>query len=308
MTTKYIHFTEDELNRANAVNLELFLAAKGEKLQRAGKDKRLESDHSITVRGNVWYDHSKEVGGYPIEFMKMFYGLDFPMAVKELLGTPGFLVSHKAQERPKPFALPPRNRTMNHVHHYLTKHRGIDPSVLSVFANKGIVYESHEFCAFNRNEYHNAVFVGLDENSQPSHAQKRGLNIRGKRFVQNVEGSKPEHSFHFLGGSEKLFVFESPIDLLSYVTMHKNSGWQTHNHLALCGISSKALVAQLENNLHICHVFLCLDNDEAGHRACEKFTAMLKERRVTHERFVPKGKDFNEELLSYNQKYAMKIL
>ena len=48
----YIHFTEDQKLRANSVDLVEFLRRQGEKLISSGQDKRLTSDHSITVHGN----------------------------------------------------------------------------------------------------------------------------------------------------------------------------------------------------------------------------------------------------------------
>ena len=82
----YVYFTEEQKQRANQVDLEDFLSRQGEKLLRSGREKRLSSDHSITVRGNRWYDHATEKGGYPIDFVKMFYGQSFPDAVSMLLG------------------------------------------------------------------------------------------------------------------------------------------------------------------------------------------------------------------------------
>ena len=68
------------------MDLEDFLSRQGEKLLRSGREKRLASDHSITVRGNRWYDHATEKGGYAIDFVQVFYGQSFPDAVTMLLG------------------------------------------------------------------------------------------------------------------------------------------------------------------------------------------------------------------------------
>ena len=97
--TKYIHFTDEEKERANSVDLEHFLLQQGEKLIPSGREKRLASDHSITVRGNEWYDHAAEQGGYAINFVKNFYNLSFPDAVTMLLGGNCGAVYHQAQER-----------------------------------------------------------------------------------------------------------------------------------------------------------------------------------------------------------------
>ena len=50
----YIHFTDDQKERANSVDLEEFLRQRGEKLLRAGRESRLARVHHITVRGNEW--------------------------------------------------------------------------------------------------------------------------------------------------------------------------------------------------------------------------------------------------------------
>ena len=50
----YVHFTDDQKCRANNVDLVDFLQRHGEKLLPSGRDKRLASDHSITIRGNEW--------------------------------------------------------------------------------------------------------------------------------------------------------------------------------------------------------------------------------------------------------------
>ena len=81
----YIHFTEEQKNRAASVDLEEFLRMRGEKLTRSGREKRMTSDHSVTIRGSEWYDHATEKGGGPISFVRDFYGLSYPEAVSLLL-------------------------------------------------------------------------------------------------------------------------------------------------------------------------------------------------------------------------------
>ena len=81
----YVYFTEEQKERANSIDLVDFLQRQGEKMLPSGRDKRLSSDHSITVRGNSWYDHAIEKGGLAIDFVKYFYGKTYPDAVSMLL-------------------------------------------------------------------------------------------------------------------------------------------------------------------------------------------------------------------------------
>ena len=49
----YIHYTDEQKERANSVDLEEFLRRQGEKLLRAGRESRLARVHHITVRGSA---------------------------------------------------------------------------------------------------------------------------------------------------------------------------------------------------------------------------------------------------------------
>ena len=296
----YIHFTEEQKQRANSVDLVEFLQRQGEKLLPSGREKRLASDRSITVRGNEWYDHALEQGGLAIDFVQSFYGLSFPEAVTKLLsGEQGELYS-KAKERKqikqKPFVLPPKNSDMRRVFAYLIKNRHIDRDVVSFFAKQKLLYESCEQSVDRVKEYHNAVFVGYDENGVPCHAHKRGIYSNGKSFKGNVESSNPCYSFHYTGTSNRLYVFEAPIDMMSFITINKSTNWQEHSHVALCGVSEQAMITMLENNPNLNHVILCLDHDVAGIESSEKFQDILYKKKIECSRMLPKCKDWNEDI------------
>ena len=81
----YVHFTDEQKQQAASVDLEAFLRSRGERLISSGRDKRLASDHSITIRGNEWYDHAEETGGKAINFVQRYYGLAYAEAVTMLL-------------------------------------------------------------------------------------------------------------------------------------------------------------------------------------------------------------------------------
>ena len=291
---KYIHFTEEQKRQAAAVDLEFFLRSRGEKLIPSGREKRLASDHSITVRGNEWYDHAAEQGGQAVSFVQKFYGLSYPEAVSLLLGNePGRAypaVKGKEPEERKPFKLPPPNKDMRRVYAYLVKHRRIDPVVVSAFAKAGLLYEDAN--------YHNAVFVGKDENGVARHAHKRSTNTIGKAFRLNAEGSDPKHSFHHIGTDGSLYVFEAPIDLLSYITLHSEY-WQEHTYVACCGTSTLPVLEMLSRLPNINTVYLCLDNDKAGHTASKRMEELLADRDVATLRLTPNTKDWNEDLVMF---------
>lgn len=181
---------------------------------------------------------------------------------------------------------------MRRVFAYLTQHRRIHREVVSFFAHAHLLYEDEA--------HHNCVFVGVDENGIARHAHLRSTASQGKSFRQTVEGSDARYSFHFAGGGEALYVFESPIDLLSYITLHMN-GWQVQNYVACCGTAFAPVEQMLRTYPQIRQVYLCLDNDEAGHSASERMEGYLQAEGISAMRLVPVRKDWNEDLMAQEE-------
>lgn len=296
---KFVYFTSAEKRQANEVDLPSFLLDRGEKLIMAGREYRLVSDHSITVRGPMWYDHAARKGGRAISFVQQFYDKTYPEAVSILLGRDGQGIIPIAKQEPepqepKPFALPKPYLTMRRMYAYLTKHRCIDRDVVTAFVQEKMLYED--------DPHHNCVFVGLDENGEARHAHLRSTGSQGKVFRINVESSDIKHSFHKNGTDRSLYVFEAPIDLLSHITLYP-AGWLEHSYVACCGTSIQPVLKLLERQPQINTVLLCLDNDEAGHLASRRMKEQLAER-YTVERLIPAHKDWNDDLTAEEPSFA----
>ncbi len=279
--------------------MEQFLLCQGEKLLPSGREKRLASDHSVTVRGNRWYDHAAEQGGGPVSFLQKFYRLSYPEAVTRLLsGEQGVRYDSTQQDRQqekKSFELPPASKTMRRMYAYLLQQRLIGREVLDTFVRVKLIYESAEPSKDGSKEYHNAVFIGKDEHGVARHAHKRGLYTLGPGFKRNAAGCDPRYSFHHIGTSDRLYVFEAPIDLLSFVTLYP-SNWQQHSYVALCGTSSHAMLWMLEQNAALKKVLLCLDHDEAGIEAAGRLAELLQKKEYSVWPRPPDWKDWNEAL------------
>ncbi len=219
-----------------------------------------------------------------------FYNKDYAESVEMLLNNCGgqIITSPPTGKERKPFELPPRNDRMSRVFSYLLLTRGIDKDALFEFVRKKMIYESAD--------YHNAVFVGYDSNGKPRHAHKRGT-VTSNPYKGNVAGSQPEYSFHFNGTSEKLFLFEAPIDMLSYISMHKEN-WKSHSYAASCSVSDRVLFQCLQDNPNIKNVFLCFDNDEAGQTANKRIAEKLNLMNIQNEILIPTHKDWNEDILN----------
>lgn len=253
----------------------------------------------VTIRGNVWYNQYTQEGGDAVKFQEYFFNRSEEEAVRLYLGqtaseeyqprqaTP---FAYQKEEKKQELIPPPVHSDMRRVFAYLCKTRKIDPEVASAFAHAHLLYESAE--------HHNAMFVGRDENGKTRHVAMRGTVTEGS-FRQTLPGSEKGYSFHWLGGSEKLYVFEAPIDLLSYISLHPE-GWQQQNYVALCGVSAEPVERLLDACPQLSEVCLCLDSDEAGQNATHRIAKQLLEEwdGLTVSAEVPELKDWNEDLIA----------
>ena len=277
-------YTQAQIDKANAVDLEKFLRAQGETLVRSGKEYRWKAHDSLTVCGNKWFRHSQSKGGFPVDFVMEFYGKSFPEAVQMLTGETGE-VQPEADPVPSPaFRLPLRNVTNANILNYLTQERKLSPSLVNFFIATGDIYEDAA--------HHNVVFVGRDADGHPRYASNRGIR---EKFRQDAAGAEKAFGFAHRGTDKQLLVFEAPIDLLSFIELFPKN-WQQHNYLSLGGVSGKALQQFLSERPDVERVFLCLDADKAGEDACKRLAALLPDT-VSVTRIQPCMKDWNEVLV-----------
>ena len=307
----YIPFTDEQKILANSVDLEEFLRMRGEKLERVGREHKLiyydsSGKHdSITLRGSTWFDHKNQVGGGAIKFMQEFYGMDFQTAVQELLGQRVTPLSNsppkadKQEQKTREFKLPESKQkllkpssNMHRVYAYLIKQRFIAPEVITHFAKQHTLYEDKE--------HHNAVFVGVDENGVPRQASKRSTNSYGNSFRITCQGSDTRYSFAHFGESKKLYVFEAPIDMMSFLTLYPKD-WQKHSCIAMNGVYENAVLTALKNHSNLSEIILCVDNDEGGIEAVDRLRDILNENGYSNvKRLAPPYKDWNEVLKAKN--------
>ena len=197
----------------------------------------------------------------------------------------------KQIDLPKPFALPPRNTDDCRVFAYLRK-RGIAAQIIRQFMNSGLLYEDAV--------HHNCVFVGREHTGQAKYAGLRGTYDRdGKGFRGDVTGSDKNIGFSIPHDpmSEQVRVFEAPIDLMSYLTLHR----EPINAVALCGLYDGALETYLKDNPPIKRITLCLDADAPGQAAVRQLKDKYSARGYAVTVEEPRsGKDWNEYLQKRN--------
>lgn len=277
-------YAQEQIDRANQVNLEQFLRSQGEELVKSGREYRWKNHDSLTVKGNKWFRHSQSKGGYPIDFVMEFYNKTFPEAMQMLIGEEAIEIAVESTPKTE-FRLPPRCETNDRIIKYLTEERKLSKDLVEEFIASGLIYEDAK--------HHNVVFVGKDTNGIPRYAHRRETS---DKFRMDVTGSDKSFGFCYRGKGKELFVFEAPIDMLSHIALYP-AGWRERSYLSLGGVSAKALERFLSECQDIESIYIVTDNDQAGNNAAEKLAELISKEKSVY-RFLPQEKDWNEDLIN----------
>ena len=213
-------------------------------------------------------------------------GYKFPYSVeyimKKMKGRLPVYVSQPEKEKEQNLVLPEKNSSENRVIDYL-KSRGIDEEIVKKCIEKHLIYEEKN--------YHNVVFVGYDEMGNARYAGCRATNE--SKFKNDATGSNKKYSFRLESSekTDKIFIFEGSIDLLSYATLFKLYGqnWKDKTMISLAGVYQPAKILEqskvpstiknyLEKHPEITKIYLCLDGDEAGRNATKALKTVLSDK------------------------------
>lgn len=296
--TKYINIPKEDRERARKIDVATFLLSQGEKIKKSGTEYVwMDGSGKVTLRNNLWYHHYQQEGGDIIDFVQKYYNKTYVEAVAFLLNQSyeNLPELQKSEKEYKSFQLPNRSSQIDRLLSYLLYNRAIDKDVLYTFLRNGMIYLSAP--------HQNVVFVGYDLHRQPRHAHMRSTGIKSS-YKKNIMGSQAEYSFHWYGKGNEIYLFEAPIDMLSFISMHKEN-WKDKNYAASCSVSDRVLFQCLKDNPNIKKVYLCFDNDEAGRIANKRIAEKLKIKHIEYEILVPKFKDWNEDLLNQERTGAI---
>ena len=238
---------------------------------------------SLKISNGKWYWWSRGFGGVSaLDYLIKVKEYSFVAAVEALTGK---AIDWKPPppatkgDEPKVLLLPPKSNNSGKVTEYLFE-RGIDYQLISECIAEGIIYES--------SDYHNAVFIGKDEQGTARYAALRSTN---GNFKGDASGSDKRYSFRLLSNKtvNSVHLFESAVDLLSYATLLKctGKGDGTENLLSLSGVyqpkkelsESKipiALTTYLKANSQIKTIHLHLDNDKTGRLCAQTLQDLLE--------------------------------
>ena len=274
------------IQQARQTDLPSYLLSRGELLVKNGQGYSHQLHDSLKINRNMYYWNSKGTKGNSLSFMQEFYGMTFLEAVQELTGkqggqiVPHVLVPHE----PKVLVMPDKADNVKRVYAYLVQTRRIDKRVLQLCFDSHLIFQDiHGNVAFRMKDITGEVV---------------GAEIRGTsptRYTGIASGSKHGYGFNLLIGAncERIIVFESSIDLLSFITLKGIGNLQNRLLVSMAGLKEQTLLNMAkERSISLNKVCCCVDNDEAG----IKFADDMKIKHGTNI-YLPVGaKDWNDIL------------
>ena len=296
--------TEEQIERAKQTDLLSYLQRyEPENLQKLGNTTYCTKEHdSLKISNGLWHWFSRNIGGKnALDYLIKVKGFSFPEAVAILTDDSSPTnVSPVIRFQPvkKEFELPPLYPDISRVKRYLLR-RGIDGRLIDYCHRYEMLFEDAQ--------YHNCIFVGRDETGTPKYGAVRGTV---SNFKRELDGSDKRYSFRITPakGTRAVHLFESAIDLLSYIPleMMHHRDWTKEDYLSLGGVYANketrptvptALQAYLDRNPDTEVVFFHLDNDEIGRRATSQIMRGLYDRCDQIDLPPNRGKDVNDELI-----------
>lgn len=296
--------TADEINKAKQIPLIDFVDANGLDVIKQGKSYRLKDHDSLVITGNKFYWNSRSEGGYgSISFAMKYYDLKFPEAVKRVNEHEyGQLTRPQQVEKNSNFHYPKHYETnnTNAMRNYLCGERKIDSRVFDWCVNKDLLVQDMK---------KNAVFKWKDRQGNVVGADRQGtVKIDTKRgtYKNIVPSSQPDGGFTINVGSnpDKVAIFESPIDMLSYWSIKKGDVQNT-KMVSMSGLKmhtlAKAMKDMKEEGHNIKQIISCVDNDDAGNDFHRKLERLFKKDVLIDNR--PRDhKDWNDALRNTSAK------
>lgn len=305
------HFTEEEIRKANSVDLLMLAKQYGYETEKGGKNAiHLKKSGGLYIfpNENCFYHHTsdeKHKEGGAIRFVMHQENLSFGEAVAKLLNEE--YVIHQAEQRPyipqlrQPMLLPDKADNFKRAYWYLVSVRGIDPKIVSALMNEKKVFQEAKFG--------NAVFVGYDRDGTAKYCSMRSTYSNNK-FKRDADNSDKSYPFFVEGKSDLVIVTEAPIDLMSHATlatMFGNTDWRQDHRISVGCLSMAALDRYLEWHPEIKKLVFALDNDYLarnqkgelanwGQLAADKAIKSYTERGYQCALHKPHLNDFNTDL------------
>ena len=328
--------SRDILDIANELNMELV---------RDGKDYRWKEHDSLVISPdkNKWNWFSRHQGGDVIALVETIREINFNQAIDYLNdGTFKEFTAVEREKEPFRYHLQPYEQDFVEARNYLKVNRGLSDETIDFFLEKGVLAQANAM--LNNSVEPVVVFKTLSSSGEITGATLQGIEenrakwpARGyaKNIIRNSDGMDGLHVD--IGKPNRLIFTESPIDLMSYYEINKDT-LQDVRLVSMDGLKEATIgrhLAQLQSELsgrplhwtpeqlaeglqtaidsryfadgkHADIITLAVDNDTAGRTFIEELEARGAAVTVDLPKLKPgqDKTDWNDALKNQNEKTA----
>ena len=328
--------SRDILDVANELNMELV---------RDGKDYRWKEHDSLVISPdkNMWNWFSRHQGGDVIALVETIKEINFNQAIDYLNdGTFKEFTAVEREKEPFRYHLQPYEQDFVEARNYLKVNRGLSDETIDFFLEKGVLAQANAM--LNNSVEPVIVFKMLTSSGEMTGATLQGIEENWNKWPRHgyakniIRNSDEMDGLHVdIGKPNRLIFTESPIDLMSYYEINKDT-LQDVRLVSMDGLKKVTIgrhLAQLQSELsgrplnwtseqlagglqtaidsqyfadgkHADMITLAVDNDTAGRTFIEELEARGAAVTVDLPELKPgqDKTDWNDALKNQNEKTA----
>lgn len=328
--------SRDILDVANELNMELI---------RDGKDYRWKEHDSLVISPdkNMWNWFSRHQGGDVIALVETIREINFNQAIDYLNdGTFKEFTAVEREKEPFRYHLQPYEQDFVEARNYLKVNRGLSDETIDFFLEKGVLAQANAM--LNNSVEPVIVFKMLTSSGEMTGATLQGIEENWNKWPRHgyakniIRNSDEMDGLHVdIGKPNRLIFTESPIDLMSYYEINKDT-LQDVRLVSMDGLKKVTIgrhLAQLQSELsgrplnwtseqlagglqtaidsqyfadgkHADMITLAVDNDTAGRTFIEELEARGAAVTVDLPELKPgqDKTDWNDALKNQNEKTA----
>lgn len=267
--------------KAKQINLITFLNAEyPDRIYFDRKKKEWRMKYSnIKISALSFYDFDKSTGGDNIRFLTDYMEMTFFEAVGKLLDS-GVEAITPERVLIESFTKPCRVANTDEIYEYL-QDRGIDKKLIDVCIRKELLF---------LDDRKNIVFANQKQAFyivRSTYSDFKGIRTREVYGYWELATKK----------ADDVYIFESPIDLLSYVVLMAHIGMERRGIYVAMGGLKKGTIERIKQDYppELYNYYLCVDWDSAGNEFALNYPDMSRTAGTI-------GKDWNDELKSRKAK------
>jgi hypothetical protein len=259
-----------DLKKAKKVSIVDFCKQNGIGLKQDSREYYRLEDHDscvISDRKNLFKWNSKDLGGDIFDFIKAYYDCSFKEAKQKLEDSDYEVHSFNTKVKKAPYQYQKENEVpVSVAKSYLVNERRIDTALVEDFLSKGLIKQDKKGNVLFLWKKDQEIVGCTEQGTRKFFHEGKQKDVTWKKIQEN---SKEYSGFNVtFGQPDKMYFFESEIDLMSYITQKpekaENATFVSMNGLKVGNVLHGVTEHYNKFKSLPSETVLCVDNDKAG--------------------------------------------